>query len=1379
MAEGRGRVTTALSLGVLCLALVARAGEAPAEAKDGASPTSLPELRGLPPQQAAASCVAALTPGQRARRLEALVTTAQLARWAALADTWRVPEQVTGENRARHEEWMTRERALRRPALAELGQAVPSLRTLLQPGDPELTRQALRAAQALGPAAAELHDDVAAMLRAPAHQPSSVRQAAVLALASLRPEGSLALLQEIAGNSKEDLAVVANAFAALARLGPRAGPALLAALAAERALQRLWAVQALARAVAPGDAPALAALRSLMGSEPDPMVRAAAARALLKLSPDKRGAVRELTAVLQKLDRGTCWQIQAEALREGEKALSQSIDCARAQPAPPRDEGGLQLALLTRAAELAFPGAAVERRTEGAVLRVGGATLTLAVHGVTPEDEREPQPIAWRAGVLSDRAGGGFPGSVELAARQPHAGLVFLFRVAQDGTLLDARLLRLGPQGAFVGVSLLDLKDAGDEPGRWPLVLLRYHTAEKREERLELTAWSAVYDGETASLLLDVPLSRHPMDPEGPVGGWAYSSEAAPSGELKITRIGGRPDAPTVEEKTFQPQPAPPYAAFLPRGPLEVYPGVGAWVRVSAQDLASGWSPSRRSRFLPPPEGPAARVTFYLDLAQDPRQAGAALGEIARMGSYPADSVPVLLDYLESQHLLETTPRRDLAGTFAAIDIVQGMGSGALRLLPRLEALAASEKGYLRSRVLLAIYKVTGDVSKVLPALSQDSLDPVADRGHAIAALGQLPARDATPVLVKVLESGQGAGRRPALDALRSLGAEASAQALPVVRRLLRDADASARQEALSFLVARGSAEHLSDIVPLLRDDDEKVRNAAFTAVRQSGLPALEPLTALARDAASPKRREAIWAIAQLGPPARAALPVLVASLDDPNADVRSSSAAAICSVGKDALPIPELMASMRQVPEPERTLALLEILRDGGTLDARAIPFIKAQLFSPHEKVRLTALRVTPKLGEAGHGLAWTLIEKLDASYEESEAARRALEAWPSVTPILIEGLANTTGRRQLWLVHLVGQRVDAAVAALPWLDVLASSRDEEIREAAALVVETVRGAAPHAPPAKAGSVLPPAPRSDEHLQDFLEDDQAFCREHDAERCLEQGLAHAQGTGLVRDPVRGARLLQCACEKRSRAGCVLLGEALLNGKGVARDSARAVALFREQCAGQLGAGCGFLGNAYSAGDGVPRDDRRAAELYQQACDLGDGGACFNLGLAWYLGENHPASLSRALHYYERGCDGGVETSCQQASALREMRPGEQACEGGEAARCTELGETIFWAVRTARGSPLAVHFHELGCTRGDPHGCLRAGFDYEQGLAAPRDARRAADLYTRACDGGQAWGCASLAKLYERGEGVAADAARARALAAKACRGGVKEACR
>jgi TPR repeat protein len=95
------------------------------------------------------------------------------------------------------------------------------------------------------------------------------------------------------------------------------------------------------------------------------------------------------------------------------------------------------------------------------------------------------------------------------------------------------------------------------------------------------------------------------------------------------------------------------------------------------------------------------------------------------------------------------------------------------------------------------------------------------------------------------------------------------------------------------------------------------------------------------------------------------------------------------------------------------------------------------------------------------------------------------------------------------------------------------------------------------------------------------------------------------------------------------------------------------------------------------------------------------------------------------------------------------------------------------------KGKAPTAELHEQACTGGAADGCYDLGVMYATGEGVGKDAARAAALYDQACTGGEAlFGCHNLGSLYDHGEGVPKDSVLAKRYFGKACDMGRTESC-
>ncbi len=160
------------------------------------------------------------------------------------------------------------------------------------------------------------------------------------------------------------------------------------------------------------------------------------------------------------------------------------------------------------------------------------------------------------------------------------------------------------------------------------------------------------------------------------------------------------------------------------------------------------------------------------------------------------------------------------------------------------------------------------------------------------------------------------------------------------------------------------------------------------------------------------------------------------------------------------------------------------------------------------------------------------------------------------------------------------------------------------------------------------------------------------------------------------------------------------------------------------------------------------RAPARSAAPPRQACEGGDATACVQLGAAYLDGKGVSQDAGEAARWFRKGCD------------------------AGSAQGCTSLGALYASGQGVSRDVHEAYLLDQKGCDGGDAWGCTNLAFDYEHGSGVARSLREAVRLYGKACDGGSAPGCTDLGVLYERGRGVARSDQQAARFYQKGCDG-------
>jgi len=289
---------------------------------------------------------------------------------------------------------------------------------------------------------------------------------------------------------------------------------------------------------------------------------------------------------------------------------------------------------------------------------------------------------------------------------------------------------------------------------------------------------------------------------------------------------------------------------------------------------------------------------------------------------------------------------------------------------------------------------------------------------------------------------------------------------------------------------------------------------------------------------------------------------------------------------------------------------------------------------------------------------------------------------------------------------------------------------------------------------------------------------------------CALLGKLYQNGWGATQDYVQARTLYQKACDGGSGGGCYNLGFLYQNGMGVAQDYVQAATLQKMACDGGSLDGCYLLGVLYQFGRGVTQDYAQAATLFQKACGGGIVQACSDLAGLYQNGQGVALDNAQASALYQKACDGGLQPSCAMAAALggqleqHDPARQQQAAPAAAAANTQDLRDHA--AERVIQGQALynqqrfgeAMLLYQQACDGGDALGCRNLGYLYQYGQGVKQDYARALAAYQKSCDGMYTNGCISAAWLYETGRGVSHDIAQARKLYKKACDAGDREAC-
>jgi len=169
---------------------------------------------------------------------------------------------------------------------------------------------------------------------------------------------------------------------------------------------------------------------------------------------------------------------------------------------------------------------------------------------------------------------------------------------------------------------------------------------------------------------------------------------------------------------------------------------------------------------------------------------------------------------------------------------------------------------------------------------------------------------------------------------------------------------------------------------------------------------------------------------------------------------------------------------------------------------------------------------------------------------------------------------------------------------------------------------------------------------------------------------------------------------------------------------------------------------------AFTRGSALSRDRRYgdALPLMTDACDGGNAGGCTDLGWMYENGLGVSRNDGQAVKLYRKACDDGNMRGCNDLGSMHEHGKGVGADEAE------------------------AVSLYRQACDGADALACKNLGGMYENGKGIGKDDTQAVTFYRKACDANFAPGCTSLGVEYVNGRGVAKDYGQAVALYRKAC---------
>jgi TPR repeat protein len=194
----------------------------------------------------------------------------------------------------------------------------------------------------------------------------------------------------------------------------------------------------------------------------------------------------------------------------------------------------------------------------------------------------------------------------------------------------------------------------------------------------------------------------------------------------------------------------------------------------------------------------------------------------------------------------------------------------------------------------------------------------------------------------------------------------------------------------------------------------------------------------------------------------------------------------------------------------------------------------------------------------------------------------------------------------------------------------------------------------------------------------------------------------------------------------------------------------------------KLGCDLGDAEGCYLFAVNVGERDPGARAAYRQACEGGNALACTNLGWMMQFGHGGKADDEQAVDYYRKGCKG--------------------SCSGSNNVGCVNLARMIRDGVGTKQDVEEANRIFGDVCERSPINAEDRREIARACSLAGTalltQHIPRALALLDKGCSAGDSFGCFNLGSVYSRGEVVKEDKARGMEYFRKACVTGDEEAC-
>jgi HEAT repeat protein len=463
----------------------------------------------------------------------------------------------------------------------------------------------------------------------------------------------------------------------------------------------------------------------------------------------------------------------------------------------------------------------------------------------------------------------------------------------------------------------------------------------------------------------------------------------------------------------------------------------------------------------------------------DPNVRIEAVNALAELGPAAAETVPALLDALDSNAKL-TLESQDFQ--MAVARALTRIGKPAVPALVR--TIGESEKWQVRSAAVRAIADMRRGAIDAVPGLVEilkgsgvKFTRAGGDAARALAGIG----KPAVPELIELVKDSipietpnifESHHRKMALHhaarALGQIGPDA-VDAAPTLAAALKDVDEFDKLPVAGALccVRRGDRAGLDALEAGLRHERAINRRMAAMLLGQVGqdaAPVVPTLTKLLSDTDKDVRTTAAEALGRIGRDGPSAVPALVRALEDDNTEVRQAAATALgeCALKPEAA-VPALTRVLRDKDATVRQAAAVALGEFGAEARA-ALPTLAEALRDKAETVS-TSTAVT--LGEIGTAAPAEVVAAVSKALRDPEPAIRRLAVYSlsqcgqAAAQALSGVLKDSDAETRQTAAFALGAMGEAGRSAVPTLVELAKGKDAMTRYSALEALATIGPAA------------------------------------------------------------------------------------------------------------------------------------------------------------------------------------------------------------------------------------------------------------------------------------------------------------------------------